>query len=397
MSLQAIPVLGTAKKVAPASSAKVGPREVNKKSEKLQFVYPYGASLNVQRPSVPLMSSGPISYPMNRPVVAMWEAETVSEAGGQRGRLVVTGSTEMFGDDWIDKEENSQLCDVLLAWLLSEVELDMAADRQDSDLSDYSPVPSIEALAQSLRPCLQGMDDLPKDFTRLFDPDMFSFDMDLVPLAIKVFDLLGVPHEVLTLIPPQFECPLPRLTAATFPPAMREPQPPALDQFDLDEHFAQESHRLAQLANKCTSGEDDLEYFVAEAGEVLSVMQELPFGERSAKHILFHIFRQVVEFKKQDGGKPLSLLLAQQPIIMNGQQQPVHAIEYDGSFVAPVVQAEHSNILNNNNNNNNNSLQHPNVNLSSIDLAPMKTSSLTSLEALDPRLQLLGGSKLLKK
>ena len=38
-------------------------------------------------------------------------------------------------------------------------------------------------------------------------------------------------------------------------------------------------------------------------GEILSVMQELPFGERSAKHILFHIFKQIVNYKKQDNTK----------------------------------------------------------------------------------------------
>ena len=32
-------------------------------------------------------------------------------------------------------------------------------------------------------------------------------------------------------------------------------------------------------------------------------MQELPFGERSAKHILFHIFKQIVNYKKQDNTK----------------------------------------------------------------------------------------------
>ena len=39
------------------------------------------------------------------------------------------------------------------------------------------------------------------------------------------------------------------------------------------------------------------------SGEILSVMQELPFGERSAKHILFHIFKQIVNYKKQDSSK----------------------------------------------------------------------------------------------
>jgi hypothetical protein len=52
-----------------------------------------------------------------------------------------------------------------------------------------------------------------------------------------------------------------------FPPALREPSAPALDQFDLDEHFASDRIRLAQLTNKC-SGSDDLEYYIRESGEV---------------------------------------------------------------------------------------------------------------------------------
>ena len=44
---------------------------------KLPFVYPYGASLSVERPARPLLSSGPVSYPLNRPIAAMWETETV--------------------------------------------------------------------------------------------------------------------------------------------------------------------------------------------------------------------------------------------------------------------------------------------------------------------------------
>ena len=39
---------------------------------------------------------------------------------------------EIFGDDWLDKEENAKLCDVLFSWLLNETELDMTSDRQVS-------------------------------------------------------------------------------------------------------------------------------------------------------------------------------------------------------------------------------------------------------------------------
>lgn len=270
-------------------------------TDKLAFVYPYGVSLNIQKPARPLLSSGPVSYPMNRPIAAVWEAETMT--GDQRGRLIVMGGVEVFGDDWLDKEENAKLSDVLFSWLSGDLDVDMASDRGDSQLWEYTRAPNVESMSQSIKPCLQGMDDLPKDFTKSFELNMFGFDTNLIPAAVKLFETLGVPHEALTLIPPQFECPLPKLQPATFPPAMREPAPPALDQFDLDEHFAPESIRLAQVTNKCAGGEDDLEYYIGECGEILGLMNELPFGERSAKHILFHVFKHIVEYKKSDAGK----------------------------------------------------------------------------------------------
>lgn len=352
--------LGTAKKAAPAKAPSKADRNANK-NEKLPFVYPYGASLNVQRPSIPLLSTGPISYPMNRPIAAMWEAET-AEVGGQRGRMVVVGSVEIFGDDWIDKEENSKLCDLLFAWLLNETDLDMTSDRQDAEISDYAPVPNVESLSQTLKPCLQGMDELPRDFTKLFDMNMFRFDVDLIPLTIDVYKQLGVPHEPLTLIPPQFECPMPKLVPAAFPPAMREPAPPALDQFDLDEHFAKEGIRLAQLTNKCNGGEEDLEYYIAESGEILGVMGALPYGERSAKHILFHIFKKIVDFKKSDGGA------SSQAAELNNNKsvgfKGAMAYEYDGSFNAPQVEAAPLNSVH---------LQH-------VDLAPMRLEAKNQLQ-----------------
>jgi len=232
------------------NNATVSKLNQSKEVEKFPFVYPYGASLNVTRPSRPMLSSGPVSFPMNRPIASVWESETIQETGGQRGRFALIGSVEIFGDDWLDKEENHKLSDLIFAWLLNEAEFDMASERQDSEIQDFAPVPHIESLSQNIKPCLQGMDELPRDFTKMFDTTMFRFDTDLIPQVLKLYGTLGVPHETLTLIPPQFEAPLPKLLPATFPPAMREPSPPALDQFDLDEHFAKEGLRLAQLTNK---------------------------------------------------------------------------------------------------------------------------------------------------
>jgi len=51
----------------------------------LKFVYPYGATINARKPSYPILSSGPISFPANRPVAAFY----MSSRGG---KLFVIGS-----------------------------------------------------------------------------------------------------------------------------------------------------------------------------------------------------------------------------------------------------------------------------------------------------------------
>ncbi len=347
----------------------------SKSGEGLCFVYPYGSSLSVSGRAKALLSSGPVSFPMNKPVAAVWEADsTLESTSGNRGRVAVLGSVDVFGDDWIDKEENSKLADIVFAWLLHEAELDMTSTRIDSESAEYHPVPHIESLSHSIKPCLQGMEDLPRDFTKMFDMKMLRFDTDLIPQVLKMYDTLGVPHETLTLIPPQFECPLPKLQPATFPPAMREPAPPALDQFDLDEHFAKEGLRLAQLTNKCTNGEEDLEYYIAESGEILGIMENLPFGQRSAKHILFHVFKQIVDFKKRDGGKPEETTAVDaMGFDMGGGGE---SYGFDGGESEKAVEATPVPI-----------------HIAHVDLAPMKLDSVGrgNLNDLDPSLRIGGG------
>lgn len=52
----------------------------------LTFVYPYGATMTVQSPAHPVLSSGPISYPLNRPVAGVWERPSDTSPGGDPGR-----------------------------------------------------------------------------------------------------------------------------------------------------------------------------------------------------------------------------------------------------------------------------------------------------------------------
>ncbi|CAJ1051803.1 LOW QUALITY PROTEIN: intraflagellar transport protein 52 homolog [Xyrichtys novacula] len=262
---------------------------VGNNAQALTFVYPYGATLDVREPSVAVLSTGSVCFPLNRPVMAFHQ---VKEAG----QLVVSGSCHMFSDQYIDKEENSKILDVVLQWLMTDnIELNQI-DAKDPEITDYTMLPDTGCLSEQLRVCLQEGDENPRDFTSLFDMSLCHFTTDTLPQVISAYKQLNVKNEPLQLITPQFETPLPQLQPAVFPPTLSDLPPPMLDLFDLDETFSSEKVRLAQLTNKCS--DDDLEFYVRKCGEILGVTPKLDKEQRDAKHILEHVFFQVVEFKK---------------------------------------------------------------------------------------------------
>jgi intraflagellar transport protein 52 len=311
----------------------------SKTADGIEFIYPRGASVVISKPAIPLLTSGFVSYPVNKTICAVFQAPTSTTQ--QRsfsssstttattntstvingGRVAVLGSSDMFSDDFISKECNGAIADALFRWLLQpsmllrendgksnlaindeKMSIDMllsniiptestnssstiskrkqdemtgkASKNVDEDsIKNIHIIPDTTSLAERLRGCIQESEPLPRDFTKLFDLKLYGFSPLMTTEAVALFDKLGVKHEPLTLIPPQFECPLPPLRPAVFPPQMREPLPPALELFDLDEHFASEKARLAQLTNKC--GDEDLEYYVRECGHILGVSQRL--------------------------------------------------------------------------------------------------------------------------
>uniref|UniRef100_A0A8C9ZAS4 Intraflagellar transport 52 homolog (Chlamydomonas) n=1 Tax=Sander lucioperca TaxID=283035 RepID=A0A8C9ZAS4_SANLU len=262
---------------------------VGNNAQALTFVYPYGATLSVMKPAVAVLSTGSVCFPLNRPVLAF-------HRGKEAGKLAVLGSCHMFSDQYIDKEENSKIMDVVLQWLMADnIQLNQI-DAEDPEITDYTMLPDTGCLSEQLRVCLQEGDENPRDFTSLFDMSLFNLSTDTLPQVISAYMQLNVKIEPLQLITPQFETPLPQLQPAVFPPALSDLPPPMLDLFDLDETFSSEKVRLAQLTNKCT--DDDLEFYVRKCGEILGVTPKLHKDQRDAKHILEHIFFQVVEFKK---------------------------------------------------------------------------------------------------
>ncbi|XP_018589519.1 intraflagellar transport protein 52 homolog [Scleropages formosus] len=258
-------------------------------SQALTFIYPYGATLSVMKPAVAVLSTGSVCFPLNRPVLAFHHVKDA-------GKLAVLGSCHMFSDQYLEKEENSKIMDVVFQWLTTDnIHLNQI-DAEDPEITDYTMLPDTGCLSERLRVCLQEGDESPRDFTSLFDMSLLKLSNSSLPHVISSYKQLNVKHEPLQLIQPQFETPLPALQPAVFQPAFRDLPPPMLDLFDLDETFSSEKVRLAQLSNKCT--DDDLEFYVRKCGDILGVTGKLPKEQRDAKHILEHIFFQVVEFKK---------------------------------------------------------------------------------------------------
>ncbi|ORZ35362.1 hypothetical protein BCR44DRAFT_1414734 [Catenaria anguillulae PL171] len=270
------------------------------------FVFPYGATLNVQKPSIPIFSTGLMCYPVNRPVGGLY-----AHPNG-KGKLAVVTSVDMLSDQYLDKEDNSRIVSVLIDWLTSDSVQLNNIDANEPELGDYHYLPDMSSLASQPRVCLQDTEEIPKHFTRLFDTSLFSLDLSLVPSALQAMNDLRLKHEPLTLIAPQFESPLPALTPAVFPPMLRELPPPPLELFDLDAHLAPPALRMEQLATKCQ--DEDLEYYLREAGSVLGIERRLPDkgkeganGEISggvgtgvdlARFVLDHAFRKIVSWKQ---------------------------------------------------------------------------------------------------
>jgi intraflagellar transport protein 52 len=269
----------------------------------LEFVYPNGCTLEVIKPAATILSSGHISYPVNRGIAA------VAKTSNGKGRIACIGSLQMFGDEWLVKENNTRIIEIFLRWSLRKDGIQLLGVKgAEPEINEYKRLPDTEELANRLRPCLQESEPLPKDFTKLFEDNLFAFDTNLIPETIQLYDDLKLKHEPLSLIPPEFECPLPPLEPAVFAPMLREADAPSLDQFDLDEHFASKKLRLAQLTNKCMD-EDDLEYYIRESGDILGVTDKLPAEKQSAKHILEYVLQQIMSFKKlnQEGGESLGM------------------------------------------------------------------------------------------
>lgn len=98
----------------------------------LTFLYPFGASLNVQKPAIPLLSSGTVSYPLNRPLAG------VCQPNSKSGKVMALGSAQIFSDTYLEKEENGKLFDVIMQYLTSDKIVLNSIDANEPDVCQVS-------------------------------------------------------------------------------------------------------------------------------------------------------------------------------------------------------------------------------------------------------------------
>ena len=262
------------------------PHNAKDTSTSMAFVYPNGTTLSVESPSFTLLSSGSTSYPVDCPVAAAWEATAGS------GRLIVVGSADIFADEWLEREDNSKICDIFFNFLLHQgIKFDPSLGR--CDFEEKECVPDIASLSNLIKPCLQDIEPLPQDYTTLLCDDQFCLTMDHIPKVIGLYKTLNVPYEPLSLIEPHFNCPHPPLRMATHAPRMPTPLTPELELMDLDDCFTDIRTRLVRLADKV---DDDLAHYVQEAGWILGVDGGChDDDEEKAKHVLHAVAKMILQ------------------------------------------------------------------------------------------------------
>ncbi|CAD5232867.1 unnamed protein product [Bursaphelenchus xylophilus] len=260
-------------------------------NQALSFVYPYGSTLTVTKETIPLLSTGSVCFPMNRPVCAA----RITENGG---KIVALGSTHLLSDAYFDEQENAKVVSVLLRFLSEDLELNRL-DIEAPDLADPHTIPDNLALSKRFKVCVQESDvqqNLPVDFSKIFEGSIKSLDLSMWAECIKTYPKLSLKHEPLTLVPPVFECPQPPLEPAVFPPCYRELPPPTLELFDLDDAFSSQEARLAQYTNRCNP--KDLDSYIKEVGNLLGITDSLSPTKRGPKDIMEHVLVQMIEFKR---------------------------------------------------------------------------------------------------
>ncbi|OTF79698.1 intraflagellar transport protein 52-like protein, partial [Euroglyphus maynei] len=277
-------------------------------SSPLSYLYPFGATLNVAKPSLPVLSTGKTAFPPCRPTCSFYEHENnddnrkeeeEGEGEGEGGRMIIFGSGHGFTDKYINKENNIILFDIFLDYLQDKQFKPNMIDSLNPEINDYHVVPDLELLCNEPMLYLEESEELPIDYSTLFSRKIKKISNLSLAQINGTYNELQIEKRTLQVIKPHFETPLPCLQPAVYMPVFRSHTKPELELFDLDNEFSSIQNKLSKLANKCNN--NDVEYFICEAGLIIGLdMANLAKEKKTniCKQILYMVANKIVSFKK---------------------------------------------------------------------------------------------------
>jgi intraflagellar transport protein 52 len=256
------------------------------------FAYPNGNCLEVTQPSVPVLTSGQSSYPLNRPIIGY------AALGSAGGSLTVIGSPHIFSDEWLKVESNTKLLQFLVDLAVTgKAELNQI-EAEHPEVTERYYTPDVASMSERLRACIQESEKMKSNVVDNFDRGLFSMDLGYISETQKLAQTLGLKNEPLETVAPRFDTALPPLTPAVYPPQMKDPPGPVLELFDLDDAFASSKTRLAQLAQRANP--KNAEKFTVQAAKILGILPKLPSEKQTGRGVLEYVFAQVVRWKRQN-------------------------------------------------------------------------------------------------
>lgn len=269
-------------------------------SKTLSYLFVSGATLNVMKPSIPIMSTGKICLPACRPTCSFYEHDK------QHGRLIIFGSGHSFTDRFLNKEDNSILFNLLLDFLCDPQFKPNQIDSLNPEINDYHCVPDLNILCNNPIMYLEESEELPMDYSKLFSKKIKKISNRHLTKINEAFEEMQIEKQSLQVIKPHFETPLPRLQPAVYLPVFRAHSKPELELFDLDNEFASIQSKLTKLANKCNN--TDIEYFIRECGMIMGLkfdhrpleeINQTPINqEQICKSILYAAVSKIIQYKK---------------------------------------------------------------------------------------------------
>ncbi|GAV03619.1 hypothetical protein RvY_14015 [Ramazzottius varieornatus] len=258
-------------------------------AEQEAILFPFGATLKVGKPAIPLLTTGANCLPAHKAICALYSTPT-------SGRILLLTSAHVFHDNFIEKEQNLTLVERLFGLVFAENLPRVLPD--EGDLQEWQPYLDIAELANRVAPVADISFELPSDLRKVYDSSFDISDLAKIGKVVLAYRQLGLAREPLSLVAPNFQGLYPNLQLAIYPPPFADAPLPPLDFFDFNAEFLSEREKLNQIFSDMAD-QKELKQYISTVFSALAM--EIPSGwsARSPKDMLELITRNIMALKSE--------------------------------------------------------------------------------------------------